>query len=126
RLGLLKGGEWAGILTMAIGLGALQTVLEEGNKNDWFGSPFITQLAIVAAISLSLFLWIEFTTRKPLLNLRLLFRRNFGLGTLANVMLGAALYGSSFILPLSLSQTPGYNAPPLGEVLAWAGLPPLL
>jgi DHA2 family multidrug resistance protein len=126
RLGLLREGDWAGIATMAIGLGALQTVLEEGNKDDWFGSPFITRLAIVAAVSLSLFLWIEFTARKPLLNLRLLFRRNFGLGTMANVLLGAALYGSSFILPLYLSQMQGYNAEQIGEVLAWTGLPQLL
>jgi MFS transporter, DHA2 family, multidrug resistance protein len=126
RLGLLKEGDWAGILAMAIGLGSLQTVLEEGNKDDWFGSPFITRLAIIAAVSLSLFLWIEFTSRKPLLNLRLLLRRNFGLGTLANVLLGAALYGSSFILPLYLSQMQGYNAEQIGEVLAWTGLPQLL
>ena len=126
RLGLLKEGDWPGIVTMAIGLGSLQTFLEEGNKDDWFGSPFIVRLAIVAAVSLALFLWIELTTKKPLLNLRLLFRRNFGLGTLANVMLGAALYGSSFILPLYLSQMQGYNAEQIGEVLAWTGLPQLL
>ena len=41
QLGLLKEGDWAGIVTMAIGLSALQTVLEEGNKDDWFASPFI-------------------------------------------------------------------------------------
>jgi len=126
QLSLLKEGDWAGIVTMAIGLGSLQTVLEEGNKDDWFGSPFIVRLAIIAAASLSLFIWIEFTSRKPLLNLRLLFRRNFGLGTLSNVMLGAALYGSSFILPLYLSQIQGYNAEQIGEVLAWTGLPQLL
>jgi MFS transporter, DHA2 family, multidrug resistance protein len=126
RLELLKEGDWLGIATMAIGLGSLQTFLEEGNKDDWFGSPFIVRLAVVAAVSLSLFLWIELTTKKPLLNLRLLFRRNFGLGTLANVMLGAALYGSSFILPLYLSQMQGYNAEQIGEVLAWTGLPQLL
>src|SRR6201986_543066 len=41
KLGLLREGDWAGIFTMAVGLAALQTVLEEGNKDDWFGSPFI-------------------------------------------------------------------------------------
>src|SRR5262249_40995951 len=46
RLGLLKEGDWLGIATMAIGLSALQTLLEEGNKDDWFGSPFITRLAV--------------------------------------------------------------------------------
>jgi MFS transporter, DHA2 family, multidrug resistance protein len=111
---------------MAIGLGALQTVLEEGNKDDWFGSPFILRLSLVAAFSLSLFLWIELATAKPLLNLRLLAQRNFGFASIANFLLGAALYGSAFVLPLYLSQIQGYNAEQIGMVLAWTGLPQLL
>src|SRR5690242_2020601 len=75
KLSLLRQGDWPGIITMAIGLSALQTVLEEGNKDDWFGSPFIVRLTVIAVVALSLFLVIEFTTEKPLLNLRLLFRR---------------------------------------------------
>jgi MFS transporter, DHA2 family, multidrug resistance protein len=126
QLSLLRQGDWAGIVTMAIGLGALQTVLEEGNKDDWFGSPFIVWLSVTAAISLSLFLWIELTGDKPLLNLRLLFRRNFGFGILANFLLGVALYGSVFILPVYLSLVQGYNAEQIGMVLAWTGLPQLL
>jgi DHA2 family multidrug resistance protein len=125
KLTLLRQGDWFGIITMAIGLSALQTVLEEGNKDDWFGSPFIVKLSIVAAIALSLFLWIELTSRKPLLNLRLLFRRNFGFGILANFLLGIALYGSVFILPVYLSRIQGYNAEQIGMVLAWTGLPQL-
>ena len=126
QLSLLRQGDWAGIVTMAIGLGALQTVLEEGNKEDWFGSPFIVRLSVIAAISLSLFLWIQLTGDKPLLNLRLLFRRNFGFGILANFLLGVALYGSVFILPVYLSRIQGYNAEQIGMVLAWTGLPQLL
>jgi DHA2 family multidrug resistance protein len=126
NLSLLKRGDWPGIATMAVGLGALQTVLEEGNKEDWFGSAFITRLSIVAAISLALFVWIELNVARPLLNLRLLARRNLGFGTLANFLIGAVLYGSSFLLPLYLSQIQGYNAEQIGEVLAWVGLPQLL
>jgi len=126
QLGLLKQGDWLGILTMAIGLGALQTVLEEGNKDDWFGSPFITRLSIIAGLALAAFLVIELKIRRPLLNLRLLLRRNFGLGTLSNILFGAALYGSSFVLPLYLSQTQGYNAEQIGIVLAWYGAPQIL
>ena len=96
KLSLLREGDWAGIVTMAIGLAALQTVLEEGNKDDWFGSPFIVRLAVIAAVALTLFLAIELTAKKPLLNLRLLFRRNFGFGVLANFLLGVALYGSVY------------------------------
>src|SRR5437660_3531856 len=126
NLSLLREGDWPGIITMAIGLSALQTVLEEGNKDDWFGSPFIVKLSIVAAVALSAFLWIEFTAKQPLLNLRLLFRRNFGFGIVANFLLGIALYGSVFILPVYLSRIQGYNAEQIGMVLAWTGLPQLV
>ena len=61
KLSLLREGDWPGIVTMAIGLSALQTVLEEGNKDDWFGSPFIVKLSIIAAVALAAFLWIELT-----------------------------------------------------------------
>jgi DHA2 family multidrug resistance protein len=126
KLELLRQGDWPGVIAMAIGLAALQTVLEEGNKDDWFGSAFIVRLSIVAAVALALFLWIELTTPKPLLNLRLLARRNFGFGILANFLLGTALYGSVFILPVYLSRIQGYNAEQIGMVLAWTGLPQLI
>src|SRR2546421_6681782 len=126
NLSLLREGDWAGIVTMAIGLSALQTVLEEGNKDDWFGSPFIVKLSVIAAVALTAFLIIELTVKKPLLNLRLLVRRNFGFGMLANFLLGIALYGSVFILPQYLSRIQGYNAEQIGMVLAWTGLPQLV
>jgi len=126
QLKLLREGDWAGIFTMALGLSALQTVLEEGNKDDWFSSPFILRLAIVAAVSLSLFVWIELTIEKPLIRLRLLTQRNFGFGTLAMTMVGFALFGSVYILPAYLGQAQGYNAEQIGAVLAWTGLPQLI
>jgi len=126
QLGLLRQGDWPGIATMAIGLAALQTVLEEGNKDDWFGSPFILRLSLISAVALGLFVLIELTAAKPLLNLRLLFRRNFGFGVLANFLLGTALYGSVYILPVYLSRVQGYNAEQIGAVLAWTGLPQLV
>ncbi len=126
QLKLLKEGDWAGIFTMAIGLSALQTVLEEGNKDDWFSSPFILRLAAIALVSLSLFVAIELMIEKPLIRLRLLTRRNFGFGTIAMTMLGFALFGSVYILPAYLGQAQGYNAEQIGEVLAWTGLPQLI
>ena len=126
QLKLLKEGDWAGIFTMAIGLSALQTVLEEGNKDDWFASPFIQRLAVIAFVSLALFVWIELTAEKPLIRLRLLKGRNFGFGTIALTMVGFALFGSVYILPAYLGQAQGYNAEQIGKVLAWTGLPQLL
>jgi DHA2 family multidrug resistance protein len=126
QLALLKEGDWAGIATMAIGLAAFQTVLEEGNKDDWFASPLILRLAIIAAIALTAFVWIELSVEKPLVRLRLLARRNFGIGVLANVLLGFALFGTVYILPQYLGQVQHYNAEQIGAVLAWTGLPQLL
>jgi len=126
NLGLLRKGDWFGIATMTIGLSALQTMLEEGNKDDWFGSPFITRLAVIAVVFLSAFIWIELKVKEPLVNLRLLRDRNFGFGTLANVLVGFALFGTVYVLPQYLAQVQGYNAEQIGNVLAWTGLPQII
>jgi MFS transporter, DHA2 family, multidrug resistance protein len=126
QLRLLAEGDWFGIATMAIGLASLQAVLEEGNKDDWFGSPFIVKLAVIAAVSLSVFIANELLVEKPLLRLRLLTQRSFGLGTISAVFLGFALFGSVYLLPAYLGQVQRYNAEQIGTVLAWTGLPQLL
>jgi DHA2 family multidrug resistance protein len=126
QFNLLREGDWAGIATMAIGLASLQAVLEEGNKNDWFQSPFIVRLAIVSLVSLALFVVIELTVEKPLIRLRLLKQRNFGFGVVAITLVGFALFGSVYILPAYLGQVQHYNAEQIGGVLAWTGLPQLI
>jgi DHA2 family multidrug resistance protein len=126
NLSVLRQGDWAGIATLAVGLSALQTVLEEGQKDDWFGSPFIVKLSLIAASALIAFVVVELRSAHPLLNLRLLARRNFGFGVLANFLLGVALYGSVFVLPVYLSRLQGFNAEQIGAVLAWTGAPQLL
>ncbi|MCW6049783.1 multidrug efflux MFS transporter [Lyngbya sp. CCAP 1446/10] len=125
RLELLKGGDWWGIASMAIGLGSLQVVLEEGSRKDWFSSDLVLRLSIISAIFLGAFFWIELTRKKPFINLRLLTRRNFALATVVNVSLGVGLYGSVFILPLYLGQIQQYNAMQIGEVIMWGGVPQL-
>lgn len=126
QLHRLRQGDWLGILAMAIGLGCLQVVLEEGTRKDWFGSPLILTLSLLAAIFLTVFFWIELTHAHPFINLRLLRYRNFGIASVVNVGLGLGLYGSIFILPLYLSQIQGYNAMQIGEVLMWMGFPQLV
>lgn len=126
QFGLLKEGDWWGIGFMAVGLACLQTVLDEGNKDDWFGSPLIVRLSIVSAFCLVVFVLIELTVERPIVNLRLFARRNFALGTLANVIVGFALFGSVYVLPTYLDEVQGYDAFQIGAVLAWVGLPQLL
>jgi DHA2 family multidrug resistance protein len=125
QLDLLRRGDWLGIATIAIGLGSLETVLEEGEKDDWFGSNFIVRLAILSAVALVAFLVVQLRRRNPLLHLRLLARRNFGLATLANFFFGLSMYGWIYVVPLYLARIQGYNAQQIGEVLIWIGLPQL-
>jgi DHA2 family multidrug resistance protein len=126
NLGLLKKGDWWGILTMAIGLAAFEIVLEDGNRKDWFGDPGIVKLAWTAVIFIPTFIMIELRQKEPLVDLRLFARRNFGLGSIVNLALGMGLYGVVFILPLYLGQIHGYDATQIGTVIIWLGLPQLV
>ena len=126
NLGLLKQGDWCGILTMAIGLAAFEVVLEDGNRKDWFGDPGIVRLAWIAAIFIPAFILIELYKKDPLVDLRLFARRNFAMGSIVNVILGVGLYGVVFILPLYLGQIHGYDASQIGTVIIWLGMPQLI
>ncbi len=126
QLGLLREGDWWGIAFMTVGLACLQTVLDQGNQDDWFDSAHIVRLSIVAAVALAIFVAIELKVKNPAVELRLLARRNFGLGTIATVMVGVALFGSVYVLPAYLGRVQGYNSEQIGMVLAWVGLPQLL
>jgi MFS transporter, DHA2 family, multidrug resistance protein len=126
QLSLLRRGDWLGIALMAAGLASLQTVLDEGDVDDWFNSPFIVKLSVFSVVMLVAFIVVELRTREPLLQLRLLMRRNFGFGTLGNFLLGFALYGSSYLLPQYLAVAQGFDSQQSGEVMAWTGLPQLV
>jgi len=123
---LLRHGDWLGIALMAVGLATFQTILDDGNVDDWFGSPYIVKLTIISAITLGAFIIVELIRKAPLVRLRLFRRRNFGFATLSNFMLGFALYGSAYLLPQYLANTQGFDAQQSGEVVAWTGLPQLI
>ena len=126
KLYQLREGDWWGISCMAIGLGSLIAMLEEGQRKDWFGSPFIVNCAILAAIFVPLFIIIELAREKPFVNLRLLGSRNLGFTSIVAFGLGLALYGTIFIIPLYLGTVQGYSPLQIGETLVWVGLPQFL
>lgn len=125
QLDLLKKGDWFGIVFMAVGLGCLETFLEEGNRKDWLGSEFIVKMGTVAAVCLVTALIIELKVRHPFIDLRLFTKRNFFFSSIANLTVGAGLYGPTYILPVYLSQIHGYNAAQIGQVMIWFGIPQL-
>ena len=118
------GVDWAGIGLLAVGLGSLQYVLQEGQLLDWFGSALITRLAIVAGLALTGFVAWELwpTNEKPAVNLRVLGDRNLLGGSLLGAAMGFGLTGGLFIFPLFVQGILGFTATETGFVLFPAGL----
>jgi DHA2 family multidrug resistance protein len=105
-----SGIDLVGISFLAIGLGSLQTVLERGNREDWFHSDFITSLAFSAAAGLIAFVIWELRVEHPAVNLHILRNRGFAAGSVIATVLGFGLYGGIFILPVYLQELRGYSA----------------
>lgn len=118
----LRKGDWGGIAAMAIGLSALQIMLEEGERKDWFSSPFIVEAAIFAAVGLVAFVVIELRRAEPFINLRLLGRYNFGLASLMQFTFGAVVFGVVFLVPNYFAEGHGYNAEQIGLTMIPYGL----
>ncbi len=122
---LLKSTDYSGILSLGIGLGCLQVFLEEGHRKNWLESSFIVTLGSIAFTSLITFVIVQLSKPNPLINLRILANRNFGLSSISSVGMGVGLYGSIYLLPLYLAQIQGYNSMQIGEVIMWMGVPQL-
>jgi DHA2 family multidrug resistance protein len=125
RLELIREMDYFGIVTMAIGLGSLEYVLEEGERKDWFGNVLIFRFAWIAGIFITLFFIRELTAKKPFLNLGLFKHRSFTLSCVIQTALGLGLYGTVFIVPEYLSSEQGYSASDIGQTLMWVGIPQL-
>ncbi|MDA8376158.1 MAG: DHA2 family efflux MFS transporter permease subunit [Planctomycetia bacterium] len=116
------GFDYVGLSLMVVGLAALQIMLDRGENADWFGSLLIRVLAVVAVLGLvSAFVW-EWYQEHPIVNLRMLEDRNFGLATVGMFLFGGILYSSTTLLPLMVQTLMGYDARLAGLVLAPGGM----
>ena len=118
--------DWVGLVTLILGVGSLQILLDKGNQLDWFHSTTIVTLAIIAVISLSVWVIWELTDNDPLVDLRLFRHRNFAAGTLALVLAYALFFSIALLLPLWLQNTLGYTAIWSGLAAAPVGVIPIL
>ena len=109
--------DWPGLGLLVVGLGALQLMLEEGERNDWFESGFIVRLAVIGGVGLLLFIWWELKARAPAVDLRILRNVSFSSATALGGVLGLALNGSLFLLPVFLQSLLGFNAMQSGVTL---------
>ena len=102
--------DWTGLAFMAIGLGSLQLMLEKGETKDWFASPLIVWMAVLAAVGIGLFVWRELTAKRPAVDLRILRNVPFASGTAIGGVLGMGLFGTLFLLPVFLQNLLGFTA----------------
>jgi DHA2 family multidrug resistance protein len=114
--------DYLGFLLLTIGLGLLQIVLDKGEQDDWFGSAHILWMSIGSAISLMAFVLWELEQKDPIVDLRLLAERNFGVSNLLMFMLGFVLMGSTVLLPELVQRLFGYTATLAGLVITPGGL----
>jgi DHA2 family multidrug resistance protein len=113
--------KW-GIGMLAVGVGALQFVLDKGQQEDWFSSNMIVSLTVISAIMLALFIVHELRTPNPVLNLRVFKERTYTAGVFLMTTLGFILYGGLVLLPLFLQTVLGYPAIQAGIAVAPRGL----
>ena len=110
--------DYIGLGLIAVGLGALQIVLDKGEREAWFDSHFIITFAVICAVCLISAVFWELRQKDPVIKLHLLKDRNFALGVFMMYALGFVLYGSTVVLPIFLQTLMGYNALTSGLALS--------
>src|SRR6266498_4981821 len=109
--------DFLGLGLLAVGIGSLQTMLERGERLDWFSSGEVRLLGITSAIALISFIWHELRTEQPVVDLRILKSRQLAVGVVFGLVLGVCLYATVFVLPVYLQNLQGFTAEQTGFVI---------
>jgi DHA2 family multidrug resistance protein len=125
-LGLFFRADWWSVIGLTLFLGALTVVLEEGQRERWFESDLIIKLSAASTVGFLVMLWGQFTAKEPVIHMGIIFQRAFGSVFVLSLVVGAALYGVSYIMPQFLSQLHNYNSLQSGEVTLLLGVPSVL
>ena len=126
KLQKTHGINYWGIGMLAVGMGALQIVLDQGQQKDWFSSNLIVILMLIAAVMLISFIIREMLIKNPIVDLRIFRDQSFSVGVILITAVGFVLYGSMVALPIILQTLFGYPALETGIVMAPRGLGSLL
>jgi len=109
--------DWQGILYLALGLGAFQTVLEQGQQDDWLSSAFIQRMAVLSVAGLAFFIWQELRVEHPAVDLRVLRYRSLSAGSFISLVVGMGLYGTIFVIPIFAQTVLQFTATKTGLML---------
>ena len=107
-----------GLALLAMGLGSLQYILDEGQRNDWFSDPLIRLFGATTALGLVAFVWWEiWGAKRPLVDLRAFKYRAIAAGSALGFAIGAVLFGATVILPQYVQGLLGFTATLSGELI---------
>ncbi len=109
-LSLLRGADYPGIALMAVSLGTLEYVLEEGARWNWFSDETIRTAAMISAIAGALFVARSLTFANPVVDLRALGNRNFSIGCILSFVTGIGIFATIYLTPLFLGYVRGFSA----------------
>jgi DHA2 family multidrug resistance protein len=126
NLSMLRKIDYSHLASMAVFLGCLEYVLEEGPKNDWFGDPKILTAAWVSLIAFGLFLERSFRSGGPVVVLTPFRRPTFVFACVFNLVIGFGLYSSTYLVPVFLGRVRGYNALQIGTTVCVVGVTQVL
>jgi DHA2 family multidrug resistance protein len=118
--------DFIGLGLLTVGLASMELVLDKGQTFDWFGSPFIVRMTILAVVCLVGVVFYELWHPNPIINLRVFKDRNFAMASVGVFCVFMVLYGSTVLLPQMLQTLMGYTAMNAGLVLSPAGLVTML
>ncbi|MBB5684797.1 DHA2 family multidrug resistance protein [Sphingobium boeckii] len=123
QLHLIRQADWLGIVGMALALGALTVVLEEGHREQWFDSALMVKLTLLSIVGLAMLTAGQFFSRRPVIRLALLRDRQFASIVMMALVLGVVMYGTNYLIPQFVATIAGYNALQAGQVLMFSALP---
>lgn len=121
-LALIKKFDWTGLALLAIFLGSLEYILEEGAADDWLQSALISRLILICAVSGTAFFWRMFTMPNPLVEFSAFKNRNFTAGCIFSFTMGIGLYGLTYLYPVYLARVHQYSALMIGETMFVTGI----
>ena len=122
HLGALKRIDWLHVVSLAVFLGALQYVLEEGPKNQWFEDPTIETVAWISFVAMLLFFERSFFSTMPVVKLTPFRRPVFAMACVLNIVVGFGLYSATYLMPIFLGRVRGYSSLEIGETVFVTGI----
>lgn len=126
RLDLLVDADYFGIAGLILGFGSTTIILEEGQREQWFSSPTISWLTVVAIMGFGLLVAGQITAKRPVIRMRLLLDRQFASVVGMVTVVGVVIYGATYVIPQFLSLIAGYNAFQSGGIVFLSGVPAMI